>query len=154
MKIEKVTENKKDYLSLLLLADESEMMIDKYLKQGEMFLLSDNGVKAECVITKESDGTYEIKNIAVAPDSRRKGYGKALIEFVLSSYADCKTLLVGTGECDSALNFYHSCGFSYSHRIKNFFTNNYDHPMYEDGVQLVDMIYLKADRVRHPLCKK
>jgi len=145
MKIEKVTENKKDYLSLLLLADESEAMIDKYLEQGEMFLLSDNGVKAECVVTKESDGTYEIKNIAVVPDSQRKGFGKALIEFVLSNYADCKTLLVGTGECDSALNFYHNCGFSYSHRIKNFFTDNYDHPMYEDEVQLVDMIYLKAD---------
>ena len=145
MKIEKVTENKKDYLPLLLLADESEAMIDKYLEQGEMFLLSDNGVKAECVVTKQSDFTYEIKNIAVAPDSRRKGYGKALIEFVLSNYADCKTLLVGTGECDSALNFYHNCGFTESHRIKNFFTDNYDHPMYEDGVQLVDMIYLKAD---------
>ena len=38
--------------------------------------------------------------------------------------------------------FYEHCGFTVSHRIKNFFTDNYDHPMYEDGVQLVDMIYL------------
>lgn len=30
-------------------------------------------------------------------------------------------------------------------RIKNFFTDNYDHPMFDDGVQLVDMVYLKKD---------
>lgn len=27
--------------------------------------------------------------------------------------------------------------------IKNFFIDNYDHPMFEDGKQLVDMVYLK-----------
>ena len=33
MKIEMIKENKKDYLDLLLLADEQESMIDKYLEQ-------------------------------------------------------------------------------------------------------------------------
>ena len=146
MAIRKVTENKKDYLSLLLLADESEAMVDEYLERGEMFVLDDDGLKAECVVTKEADGTYELKNIAVVPDCQRKGYGKCLIEFVLAHYSDCKVLLVGTGDCDWILNFYHSCGFQESHRIKNFFVDNYDHPMYEDGVQLVDMIYLKLKR--------
>ena len=146
MKIKKVTENKKNYLDLLLLADESEYMVDKYLERGEMFILDDNGVKAECVVTKESGGIYEIKNIAVCPNHQRKGYGKDIIEFVLSYYDDCEIMLVGTGDCDSTLNFYHSCGFSESHRIKNFFTDNYDHPMFEDGVQLIDMIYLKIER--------
>ena len=40
-------------------------MIDKYLKNGEMFVLYENGVKAECVVTKEGNGIYELKNIAV-----------------------------------------------------------------------------------------
>jgi len=146
MNINKVTEKKKDYLFLLLLADESEIMVDEYLERGEMFILSDNGVKAECVVTKEADGTYEIKNIAVMPKCQRKGYGKYLIEFLLSYYMDCKVMLVGTGECKSILNFYHNCGFTESHRIKNFFVDNYDHPMFEDGVQLIDMIYLKIER--------
>jgi len=145
MNIKKVTENKKDYLSLLLLADESEIMVDKYLERGDMFILEDDGVKAECVITKEADGTYEIKNIAVIPDCQRKGYGKHLIEFVLSRYPDCKTMLVGTGDCESVLSFYRKCGFTESHRIKNFFVDNYDHPMFEDGKQLIDMIYLKLE---------
>ena len=146
MNIKKVIERKKDYLSLLLLADESENMIDKYLEKGEMFVLDDNGIKAECVVTKESTDTYEIKNIAVIPDCQRKGYGKYLIEYLLSYYTDYKVMLVGTGECNSILNFYRNCGFTESHRIKNFFIDNYDHPMFENGEQLIDMIYLKFER--------
>lgn len=143
MNIEKVTHNKKAYIDLLLLADEQETMIDKYLERGEMFVLNDNGVKAECVITKEADGVYELKNIAVRPDCQRKGYGKRMVDFVFSYYTDCQTMLVGTGDVPSALSFYHKCGFRESHRIKNFFTDNYDHPMFEDGKQLIDMVYLK-----------
>jgi ribosomal protein S18 acetylase RimI-like enzyme len=146
MEIRKVAGDKKEYITLLLLADEQEDMVDKYLERGEMFVLDDEGVKAECVVTKESDGVYELKNIAVQPEQQRKGYGKALIEFLSSHYTDCGTLLVGTGDIPSALNFYKRCGFVESHRIPNFFTENYDHPIYEDGEQLVDMIYLKRNR--------
>ena len=38
MNIRKITNNKKEYIDLLLLADEQEDMIDKYLERGEMFL--------------------------------------------------------------------------------------------------------------------
>ena len=34
--------NKKQYLDLLLLADEQESMIDRYLERGDMFVLVDN----------------------------------------------------------------------------------------------------------------
>ncbi len=146
MDIKKVTGNKKEYIDLLLLADEQEDMINKYLEHGEMFVLDDNGVKAECVITKEADGIYELKNIAVQPDCQRKGYGKALIEYLFSYYNDCRTMFVGTGNSSGILNFYKKCGFKKSHSIKNFFTDNYDHPMYENGKQLIDMIYLKRER--------
>ena len=146
MEIRKVTESKKEYLDLLLLADEQEDMIDKYLERGEMFVLDDSGVKAECVVTKESNGIYELKNIAVMPELQRKGYGEKLVDFVLSYYTDCKAMLVGTGDTPEILNFYQSCGFKESHRIKNFFTDNYDHPMFENGTQLIDMVYLKIER--------
>lgn len=146
MNIRKVANDKKAYIDLLLLADEQEDMIDKYLERGEMFVLNDNGVKAECVVTKEADGIYELKNIAVIPDCQRKGYGKNLIDFLLSHYDDCDTLLVGTGDVPSSLSFYKKCGFVESHRIHNFFTDNYDHSMFEDGKQLVDMVYLKRER--------
>lgn len=145
MNIKKVLEDKKEYIDLLLLADEQEDMIDKYLERGEMFVLDDHGIKAECVVTKEADGIYELKNIAVLPEYHRKGYGKKLIEFLFTNYSECKILYVGTGDCPSTLSFYKSCGFIESHRVKNFFVDNYDHLMFEDGIQLVDMVYLKKE---------
>lgn len=146
MNLQKVTHDKKAYIDLLLLADEQESMIDKYLERGEMFVLNDNGVKAECVVTKEGEGVYELKNIAVMPACQRKGYGRSIIDLLFSYYPDCGTMLVGTGDVPSALGFYHKCGFTESHRIENFFTDHYDHAIYEDGKQLVDMVYLKRER--------
>lgn len=146
MIIKQVMEGKKEYIDLLLLADEQEDMIDKYLERGEMFVLDDAGIKAECVVTQEGDGVYELKNIAVLPDCQRKGYGKSLIEFLFSHYTHCRTMLVGTGDVPSSLTFYNKCGFTESHRIKNFFIDNYDHPIFEDGKQLIDMVYLKRTR--------
>ena len=41
--------------------------------------------------------------------------------------------------------FYEACGFVKSHCVRNFFIDHYDHPIYEGGVRLVDMIYLRRD---------
>ena len=65
MKIREVNKNKKQFISLLLLADEQESMVDRYLEKGTMYVLEDNDVKAECVVTDEGNGILEIKNIAV-----------------------------------------------------------------------------------------
>ena len=40
MRIREITQNKKQYLPLLLLADEQETMIDRYLDRGSMFVIS------------------------------------------------------------------------------------------------------------------
>ena len=144
MEIKKVISDKKEFLELLLLADEQESMIDRYLERGDMFVLYDNGLKACCVVTREGEGIYEIKNIATISFFQRQGYGKRLIQFLFDHYrGKCSEMLVGTGDAPSTLSFYEHCGFTISHRLKNFFTDNYDHPMYEDGKQLVDMVYLK-----------
>jgi len=144
MEITQVKEHKKQYLSLLLLADEQEDMIDRYLERGTMYLLKDDGVKAECVVTEEGDGILEIKNIAVAPDCQRKGYGKALIDFLVEKYRGHYSMLyVGTGESPQTLSFYERCGLTRSHVVKNFFLDHYDHPIYECGIQLKDMVYFK-----------
>ena len=142
--IKKITNNKKQYLDLLLLADESESMIDRYLERGDMFVLDDYGIKAVCVVTNETDGMCELKNIAVVPEFHRQGYGKKLINHIVNHYAgQYSSMIVGTGDVPSAVGFYQSCGFEYSHRIENFFTDNYDHQMFEEGVLLKDMVYLK-----------
>lgn len=86
MEIKLVTSDKKEFLDLLLLADEQESMIDRYLERGDMFVLYDDGLKALCVVTREGEGVYEIKNIATVPFFQRQGYGKRLIEFLFEYY--------------------------------------------------------------------
>lgn len=142
--ITEVKSNKKQYLSLLLLADEQEDMIDRYLEKGTMYVLIDGGVKSECVVTNEGNGILEIKNLATEAASQKQGYGKAMIEFIAQRYKGAYSVLqVGTGESPLTIPFYEKCGFIRSHTVKNFFTDNYDHPIYECGIQLVDMIYLR-----------
>lgn len=144
MKIKEIKKNKKQILPLLLLADEQENLIDRYLNRGTMYVLDDNGVKCECVITDEGNGILEIKNIATDPEYQRKGYGKTLIDFIAAAYkGQYSVLQVGTGDSPLTLPFYEKCGFVRSHRIKNFFIDHYDHPIYEAGIQLVDMVYLR-----------
>lgn len=138
-----IENDKKKFLDLLLLGDEQETMIDRYLYNGDMFALYDSGLKAVCVVTKEEEDIYEIKNLAVYPEFQRMGYGKQLVEYVSGYYNDCKVLLVGTGDCADTILFYEKCGFKYSHRVKDFFIDNYDHPIYENGVLLKDMVYLQ-----------
>ena len=146
MGIRKVETDKKRYLDLLLLADEQEDMVDRYLERGTMYVLEDDGVKAECVVTDEGDRILELKNIAVEPAAQGKGYGKALIDFLIETYAGQYTALqVGTGDSPSTIPFYEACGFRRHHLVKNFFTDHYDHPIYEGGVQLVDMVYLQRE---------
>lgn len=146
MEIKEISNDKKRYLSLLLLADEQEDMVDRYLERGDMYVLEDSGGKAVCVVTDEGDGILEIKNLAVSPESQRKGYGRRMIRFVADSYRDrFKVLYVGTGESPATVPFYEKCGFRRSHVVRNFFTEHYDHPIYECGRQLVDMVYLKME---------
>ena len=144
MMIKEITENKKEYLNLLLLADEQEDMIDRYLDRGRMYVLEDNGVKCECVVTDEGNGILEIKNIATEPEFQGKGYAKMLISFIASEYSGrFEVLQVGTGDSPLTIPFYEKCGFVRSHIIPKFFTDNYDHPIFECGIQLVDMVYLQ-----------
>ncbi len=146
MQIKEIKENKKQFLPLLLLADEQENMIDRYIDRGTMYVLEDNGIKCECVVTDEGKGVLEIKNIATEPEYQGKGYGKALIDFVSMKYKGQHSILqVGTGDSSLTIPFYEKCGFNRSYSIKDFFIDNYDHPIYECGVQLVDMIYLRKN---------
>lgn len=146
MRIYTIKQNKKKYLDLLLLADEQENMIDRYLECGTMYCLDDGGIKAACVITDEGGGILEIKNLAVYPDFQRKGYGRHMIEFIKRKYrGKFKVLQVGTGDSPLTVRFYEACGFKRSHIVENFFTENYDHPILEDGVQLVDMVYFSMN---------
>ena len=143
MKIYEVSDKKK-YLDLLLIGDEQESMIYRYLDGGIMFVLDDGGIKGEAVVCDTGGGVAEIKNIAVLPEYRKCGYGKALIEFVCERYKkDFSVLRAGTGESSLTVPFYEKCGFTRAHTVKNFFTDNYDYPIIEGVVRLTDMVYFE-----------
>ena len=82
--IKKILSDRKRFLSLLLLADEQETMIDKYIGRGDMFVMytQDSVVICSAIVTDEGDGICEIKSLAVAPEFQRKGYGKEMTDFL------------------------------------------------------------------------
>ena len=144
--IKKILSDRKRFLSLLLLADEQETMIDKYIGRGDMFVMyNQDGVAiSSAIVTDEGDGICEIKSLAVAPEFQRKDYGKEMTDFLSQHYADKFCLMtVGTGDSMSTISFYRKCGFHYSHTVPDFFTVNYDHPIEEDGKILKDMLYFR-----------
>lgn len=118
----------------MLLANEQESMIDRYLERGDLYVMYDK--------TDEGKGIRELKNLAVAPHWQRKGYGRQMVEYLCQRYQNvCHTLTVGTGDSRMTISFYQSCGFVYSHTVPDFFTLHYDHPIVEDGKVLKDMYY-------------
>ena len=144
MEIIEITDNKELYMDLLLLGDEQENMILKYLYQGDLFALYDEDLKSFAVVTKEDDDTCELKNIATYEKYRRKGYASYLINYIIQYYKEYyKYIMVGTGDNEKIISFYKKFGFEYSHTVKDFFINNYEHEIIEDGKRLKDMIYLK-----------
>ena len=147
MEIKRIIENKDDYMDLLLLGDEQENMIKKYLYIGDLFALYDNDdLKTVSVVTKEDNETYEIKNLVTYEKYHGNGYGTYMLKYIIEEYKNkCKKLLLGTGDISKILSYYEKFGFIYSHKIKNFFVDNYDHEMFEEGKQLIDMVYLKLE---------
>jgi ribosomal protein S18 acetylase RimI-like enzyme len=148
MEICKIETNKKKYLDLLLLADEQESMIDRYLDRGDMFVMFNTDLEpvSSAVVTNEGDNVCELKSLAVSPKYQRKGYGRQMVDFLCKRYADkFKYMIVGTGETAETMSFYKKCGFKYSHIVPDFFTDNYDYPIVENGITLKDMVYFRKE---------
>ena len=141
--IQVLAENKKQVLDLLLLADEQEDMVDRYLERGTLFVMREGGeTLCVCVVTRE-EGYCEVKNLATAPQHQREGHAKRMLAHIERHFCrDGETLRVGTGDSPLTIPFYEKCGFVRSGVIKDFFTKHYDHEIWEDGVLLRDMVIL------------
>ena len=143
--LREVTQDKKQYLSLLLLGDESEVMIDRYLDRGRMFILEIEGhVLGLVVVTREDQDSLEIQNLAIDPEYQRKGWGRYILDQVAELFADdYHRLVAGTGDSPPNLAFYRACGFAEFKRLPNFFLDHYEKPIYEEGHLLKDKVYLQ-----------
>lgn len=149
MELRQLKENeKRKYMDLLLLADDQEDMIERYLSEGEMYLLTDEGrALAEAVIKDKGltrDGrAFEIMNFATTPIYQNQGHGAYLMKELMNLYHHRgDVMFVGTGDHPHTLHFYQKCGFTVCDRRKNFFVENYDHPIIDDGILLIDMVVL------------
>lgn len=129
---------------LLLLADETIDAINKYIHQCDIYLIKNkNLVIGVCAIQEITPDTIEIKNLAITQEYQNCGIGTWCIRKVKEIYPT-KIALVGTGDAsDHALRFYQKNGFKPYTVRKDFFLNNYDHAIIENGIQLIDQIVLK-----------
>ena len=144
IRIEQITAEKEDYLDILLIADPSEKAILKYLGEGDLFVMFDEGepVCAASVLRISQD-TCELKNIAAK--TQGKGYGRKMLEYVFGFYKNKFLYMeVGTGNSSTGnIRFYEKNGFKITHTIDNFFIDNYTEPIFEDGVQCKHMVMMK-----------
>ena len=86
MEIRHIFDEKHTFLPLLLLGDEQEDMIARYLGRSDLFALYDGGIlRTVCAVMDEGCHTFEIKNLATSPASQRRGYGSAMVAFVALS---------------------------------------------------------------------
>lgn len=142
MLIKEITTGREDYWDLLLLADPSRDMVEKYLNTGFMLAATEaDETVGEIIVVPISSAEWEIKNLAVEEAHHGQGYGTALILSSVGRLPRGTALLVGTSDFGAA--FYEKCGFTYFRTETDFFTKNYPEPIFENGVRCVNMIYLK-----------
>ena len=139
MEIRRISAGKRTYLPLLLEADPSERMIDRYLDAGELYALFVNGHAASvAVIARREDGAFEIMNLATAPEMRGKGHATRLVNHLAKLLGPrAKQLYAGTSPAN--VPFYVRLGFEPAYVRKDFFRDNYETPIVENGTALSDM---------------
>lgn len=144
--IKKKKENKEQYMDLLLEADPSKDMINNYLKDGELFVLTyKDDVACIAVISEINDETIELKNISIKKEYRGQGLGKKMLKYLADNYKQkYKTMIVGTSENNIPL--YVKLGFDkYEKTIKNYFIDNYKEEIIDGNTKCIDMYYYSKD---------
>ena len=105
----------------------------------------DKKIVATARFRETKKGEIKIERMVTKKDYRGKGIGKDLVKFMIKEIEKLKPEKIWLRSQVKTQPFYERCGFERSYRVKNFFTDNYDHPIFEGDIQLVDMIYLKKD---------
>lgn len=134
---------------LLLMADPSIEMINKYLGKGECFVAEKGGqiIGVYVLLPIDSD-KVELINIAVSENYQGRGIGKQLVLDAINTARKkgYKTIEVGTGNSSiGQLALYQKCGFRITGIDFDFFTKNYPEEIYENGIQCRDMIRLTQE---------
>lgn len=147
IRIRRISDNKKAYLPLFLLAGEHTDVAANYLDQGNLWVLEDGGrAVGECLITDRGDGIVEIRSLAVDPVFRRQGFGRALIDSVATHYAKAFSALeVITSGDAMAVTFFESCGFVRQHANESHGVDSRNQPNQKCDAQPHDSICLRRE---------
>lgn len=148
MEIKKLSKPYSKYLDLLYIGDEDLEQIQKYIDLGIIYgLFVEGNLIGLCLIIEIDNDTLEIKNLAIYKEYQSQGYGTILMSYIIRKYKDdYKNIIVGTGDSMVNIDFYEKLGFIYSHKIDNFFKDNYKEEIIENNIVLKDMIYLKLKK--------
>lgn len=133
---------------LLLIADETRDAIDKYIFDSDVFTVKitlESPPVGVFAIKHNSSEEMELKNIAVKDEYQRMGIGKLILNKTKSIARDRGYIRLTVGTSDTGidqLKFYEANGFVRSGVRKDFFLLNYTEPIYENGLQMKDMVML------------
>ncbi|GEL77823.1 GNAT family N-acetyltransferase [Tenuibacillus multivorans] len=135
--------NRKNYMNYLLMADESEEIINEYINKGDLYTVHyEENLAGVVLFIFHSSSTVELKNIALDSEFRGKGIGKNVIKqsFDLYKRMSYEKMIVGTANSSiDNIAFYQKVGFRLT-SIKRDFFKQYPEPIYENGIRAVDMI--------------
>nr|WP_040912448.1 GNAT family N-acetyltransferase [Lentibacillus jeotgali] len=136
-------------LELLLLADPSEKLVREYTSRGKCFIMNLDGIIiGTYVLIPTRPETAEIVSVAVNEDFHGQGYGKQLVLHAIETakHEGYKTIEIGTGNSGVVqLALYQKCGFRMISIDRDFFIRHYDKPIFENGIQVIDMVRLSQD---------
>lgn len=142
--LEKVEGNREAFLPQLLLADESEVAVRKYLDKGTLYKINCGELLVGvALVIPQSDTTIELKNIAIETKYQGKGIGKEILRQLTEKCRKEGYQVVLVGTANSSIDniaFYQKAGFRMEAIEKDFF-RHYPEPIYENGIRALDMIF-------------
>jgi len=144
--IQKLDRIEKRHFDLLLEADPSKRLVEDYLARSFCFEASKNKQFVGIIVLLPTRAkVLEIVNLAVKEDFRNQKVGQTLISFALTFARKNRydVVEIGTGSTGfSQLYLYQKCGFRMTHIDSDFFIRHYQEPIFENNLQLKDMVRL------------
>lgn len=130
--------------NLLLDADPEKRNVDNYLLKGMLFgAYEDSELVGVYLIIEKENHIFELVNLSVKNTHQKKGIGSILINHAenQAKLLGGKYMEIGTGF--PLVPYYEKRGYIYHRTIKNFFVDNYSHPVIDNGILLKDMEVLR-----------
>jgi GNAT superfamily N-acetyltransferase len=152
MEIDWYTGPRAQLRALFELAEDSQLQLDSYISLGRV-LLASRGPRILGhlqLVPADRPRQIELKNMAIVPQERGTGAGRALVEAAVQRCTAevWSRMVVATAAADIGnLRFYQRVGFRMISVERDAFTaeNGYPDPIVIDGIPLRDRVWLDLD---------